>query len=58
MDTVDALEPVFCLGDPNIISGIVNLTRKDKEENATVPNGKSKKKKKKKKVSLLACYEN
>lgn len=27
LDTVDVLEPVFCLGDPRVISGIVKLKK-------------------------------
>lgn len=42
LDTVDVLEPVFCLGDPNVISGIANLTKKDGK---TTKEGSKKKKK-------------
>lgn len=45
LDTVDVLEPVFSLGDPNIISGIADLNSNDAEASDEV-----KKKKKKKKV--------
>ena len=56
LDTVDALEPVFCLGDPHVISGIANLTEKGEEENATASKGKTKKKKKKKVSIISVCY--
>ena len=43
LDTVDVLEPVFCLGDPDIISCAAVKKGRSKSE-------KVKKKKKKKKV--------
>lgn len=45
LDTVDVLEPVFCLGDPDIISGVAKLTKK---KSKAEPKLKEKKKKKKK----------
>ena len=44
LDTIDVLEPVFSLGDPNIIAGIDHITKKA---------GKTKSKGRKKKVRFL-----
>ncbi len=45
MDTVDVLEPVFCLGDRDLISGVVSKKKK-----------KAEKKEKRKKVSVWEQY--
>lgn len=43
LDTVDVLEPVFCLGDPNIISGIAGLGKKSTKSEKGKSGGKKKK---------------
>ena len=44
LDTIDVLEPVFCLGDPSVISGVSKLGKKKSSEKE----GKKSKGKKKK----------
>lgn len=46
LDTVDVLEPVFCLGDPAVIAGVLKATKKK---------GDKKDKKKGKKVRKVVC---